>query len=66
MRFYRRIPKIPWTEYISNEEVLRENEGTIILKIRKRELKFMRHLMSKEGLENLTVTRYIDGKRDNG
>lgn len=39
---------------------------TLILKIRKRELKFLRHLMRKEGLEEFTFKGHIRGKRDRG
>lgn len=33
-------------------------------RIRKKQLKFLGHIIRKEGLENLTLTGHIEGKRD--
>ena len=34
--------------------------------IRKKQLQFLGHIMRKEGLENLMLIGYIEGKRDKG
>lgn len=39
---------------------------TLILRMRKRQLKFLGHKMRKESLENLTLTGNIEDKRDKG
>jgi ribosomal 50S subunit-associated protein YjgA (DUF615 family) len=68
MWFFRRILRISWTEKITNKEVL-EKAGTkrsLISTIRKRQLEFLGHVMRKEGLENLSVTGKICGKRSRG
>lgn len=50
---------------VIKKEVLRktETERTFILKIRQKELKFMRYIMRKDGFENLTLKGFIEGKR---
>lgn len=35
-------------------------------RIRKKTLKFLGHIIKKDGLENLTLTGYIEGQRDRG
>eukprot|EP00795_Rhopilema_esculentum_P001375 gene1375-biopygen10045 len=53
-----------WTEHTSNEEVLRR-AGTkrgLLTSIRKRQMKFFRHVMRREDLERLAVTGKIEGK----
>lgn len=59
MFFFRWLMKIPQTEHVGNEEVLRklETQKTLVFRIRKRQLKFLRHIITKEGIENLTPTR---------
>ena len=37
-----------------------------MLDIRKRQLKFLGHIMRKDGLENLILTGWIEGGRDRG
>lgn len=53
---------------MNTEEVLFKNERmlTLVLNIRKRELKFIQHIMRKEGFKNLTLTGPTKGKRDRG
>lgn len=43
-----------------------ETKRTLILNIRKRQLKILGHIMRKEGLENLILTGHTEGKRDSG
>jgi len=68
MWFIRRMLKISWVEHQSNEEVLRKakTERSLIKTIRERQMKFMGHIMRKEGLENLTLTGRIEGRRGRG
>ena len=56
--------RISWTDHLTNEEVLRKakTERSLIKTIRKRQLRFLSHIMRKEGLENLILAGYIDGK----
>lgn len=37
-----------------------------MLKIRQRQFKYLGYITRNEGLENLTLTQYIESKRDNG
>lgn len=55
MWFYRRALKIPWTEHLSNEYVLKEmaTKRTLLLNIRMRQLKFLGFIMRKEGWKKL-------------
>ncbi|MGX9987587.1 reverse transcriptase domain-containing protein [Soonwooa purpurea] len=68
MWFYRRMLRISWTQHVSNYEVLRrmQTKRRLMLDIRKRQLKFLGHVMRKEGLENLILTGRIEGGRDRG
>ena len=68
MWFFRRILKVSWTERVSNDEVLRRAgvERSLLKSIRKRQLEFLGHIMRKEGLENLSITGKIDGRRSRG
>ncbi len=68
MWFYRRMLKISWTEYKSNEEIMRmaDAERNIMKTIGRRQLKFLGHVLRKEGLENLCLTGKIEGQRARG
>ena len=60
--------RIPWTDKVRNEEVL-QRAGTgikLILEIRTKHMRFLGHLMRKDGLENLVLTGKIEGKRSRG
>ena len=60
--------RIPWTDKVRNEEVLKRT-GTgmkLILEIRTKQMRFLGHLMRKGGLENLALTGKIEGKRRRG
>lgn len=39
---------------------------TLIFRIKNKELEFLRHIMKRGSLENLTHTRHTEGKRDEG
>ena len=68
MWLYRRMLKVPWTEKLSNEAVLKrmKRDRTMVSTIRKRQLKFFGHVWRDGGLENLVISGRIDGKRDRG
>ena len=66
--FLRRMMRIPWTDKVRNEEVLKR-AGTgrkLILEIRTKQMRFLGHLMRRDGLENLALTGKIEGKRSKG
>lgn len=47
---YRKMPTILWTEDLSSDEVLKKmkTKRRLILNIRKKELKFRKHIIKKE------------------
>ncbi|GFR58649.1 retrovirus-related Pol polyprotein LINE-1 [Elysia marginata] len=55
MWFFRRMLRVPLTARKTNEEVLKETETTrsLMNRIRRRQAKFVGHIMRREGLENL-------------
>ena len=68
MWFLRRMMRIPWTDRVTNEEVLRRAgvERKLIMEIRIRQMSFVGHIIRKDGLENLALTGKIEGKRGRG
>jgi hypothetical protein len=68
MWFLRRMMKIPWTDKVSNEEVLirTDTERLLMRTIRKRQMEFFGHVIRKEALEQLVVGGKIEGKRSRG
>ena len=60
--------KIPWTDKVSDEEVLRRAEVQRKMKhaMLIRQLKFMGHITRKEDQENLALTGKIVGRRSRG
>ena len=68
VEMFRRMMRISWTEHATNEEVLTraQTERRLLKTIRKTQLEFLGHVMRKEGLENLTMTGKIEGKRSRG
>ena len=68
MWFLRRMIRIPWTDKVRNEEALKR-AGTgrkLILVIRTKQMRFLGHLMRKDGLENLALMGKIEWKRNRG
>ena len=67
-RFYRQMVRISWTDYVTNEEVLRRAGTTrkLINTLRTIQLQSLGHVMRKEGLENLAITGRPDGTRSKG
>ncbi len=67
MWFWRRMLKISWTER-TNEEVL-QGVGVgreLMNTVRSRQMRFLDHVMRRGGLEHLSVTGKIEGKRPQG
>ena len=67
MWFLRRMMRIPWTAKKTNEEVLTEAQTTrqLMTKIRKRQAKFVGHVIRRNQLEHLVTTGKF-GKRGRG
>ena len=68
MWFLRRMLRISWTERKSIREVMEKAnyKRGLLSKIRRRQAKFMGHIMRREGMGNLVTTGKIDGKRAPG
>jgi len=64
---YRRILRIPWTEHVTNVEVLRRTEkGVEILhEVKKRKLQYLGHVMRDQKYEilQLIIQANIVGRR---
>ena len=60
--------RIPWSANKTNEEVLTEAQTTrqLMTKIRKRQAKFVGHVIRRNQLEHLVTTGKFDGKRGRG
>ena len=66
--FYRRMLKISWTDRVSNDEVL-QRAGTkreILTAIRRRQFRFLGHVMRLHQLENVCVSGRLEGRRGRG
>ena len=63
MWFLRRMIRIPWTDKSTNEEVLQRAgvERKLIGEIRTRQMRFLGHVIRKDGLESLALTGKIEG-----
>ena len=68
MWFYRRMLKVSWVDHVSNELVLqRVGAGREMLTcIRKRQLRFLGHVMREEQLESLCLMGKVEGRRGRG
>ena len=66
--FLRKLLKILSTDKECNEDVLSRAQGKrkLMNDIRVRQLNFLGHIIRKDGLENLTMTGRIEGKRSGG
>ena len=62
MWFLRRMMRISWTDKLTNEEVLQRAgvERKLIGEIT-RQMRFLGHVIRKDGLENLALTGKIEG-----
>ena len=68
MWLYRRMLKIPWTAKKTNEEVLAmaKAEREIISNIQQRQMRFLGHILRRDGLEKLVVEGKLDGRKSRG
>ena len=68
MWMYRRMMRISFAQDMSNEEVLKtaKADRSLVKNIRKRQLEFLGHILKKDGIENLCITGFVDGKRKRG
>ena len=68
MWFLRRMLKISWTEKVSNERVLTiaNAKRKFLHTIKKRKMTFLGHVMRKKGIENLSLTGKVEGKKARG
>ena len=65
---YRRMMKISWTERVSNEQVLNRAgaKREIMRAIRRRQLRFLGHVMRRQQMESNCMTGRLDGRRGRG
>ena len=68
MWFIRRMLRISWAEKKTNVNVLREGnvQRSLFKTIRKRQMEFLGHVCRRRGLEFLSLTGKVEGKRDRG
>eukprot|EP00795_Rhopilema_esculentum_P016041 gene16041-biopygen5402 len=68
MWLLRKMMRIPWTDKVSNEEVLARAgvNRRLIKDIRMRQLRFLGHVLWKVIFENLALTGKIEEKRSRG
>ena len=68
MWFFRRMLRISWTERVSNEEVLNRAgaKREIMKMIRRRQMRFLGHIMRKQQLESVCMMGKVEGRRGRG
>ena len=68
MWFWRRMLKVPQTDKITNENILKQvNEKRKTIKeLRKQTSRFIEHILRKGKLENIVTTDKINGRKDRG
>ena len=68
MWFIRRMLRISWTEKKPNINALREEnvQRSLLKTIMKRQMEFLGHVCRRRGLEFLSLTGKVEGKRDRG
>ena len=65
---YRRIMKVSWKEYKSNEEVLSmiNSKRMLVEMIKRRKLAYFGHLVRRDDIQRLLLDGKINGKRSRG
>lgn len=60
--------RIPWTEHVSYEQDLKKmrSRNKLIIRIRKKELKFQGHIIRMDDFENIAPAGRIDGRIGKG
>ena len=68
MWFYRKMLKISWTSHTTNQAVLNRigKDKTLLKNIQFRQIKFLGHILRKDGLEKNILTGKISGTRSQG
>ena len=68
MWFIRRVLRIPWTDKVTNEEMLRRAglKRELMRSIEKRQLQFLGHILRAQGLESDCLLARINGRRAKG
>ena len=68
MWFLRRILRIPWTDRVSNDNVLARAgvQRELMKTVRKRQMSFLGHIYRKNDLEKAVLAGKICGRRDRG
>ena len=68
MWLYRRMLKVSWTERKTNEEVLvmANADREILTHIRERQMRFLGHVLRRDGMEKLVVEGKLEGRRSRG
>ena len=68
MWLYRRMLKIKWTEKKTNEEVLAmaNAEREILKNIKGRQLRFLGHVLRREGMEKTIIEGKLEGRKSRG
>ena len=68
MWLWRRVLKVSWTERVTNEDILLRvgAKRELVSSVRKRQMRFLGHVMRQQELENLSLTGKIEGKRPRG
>ena len=66
--FIRRMLRIPWTDEVSTCEVFhRAGVGKGLMQdMIRRQMTFLGHVIRKDELEIIVLTRYVEGIRDRG
>jgi ribosomal 50S subunit-associated protein YjgA (DUF615 family) len=66
MWFWRRMLKVPWTDKITNEDILKQvnEKRKTITELRKKQSRFIGHILRKGKLENIVTTGNINGRKD--
>ena len=66
--FLRKMMRIPWTEKVSNDRVLERAavDRELLCGIRIKQMRFLGHVLRKDGMECVVLTGKIEGKRSRG
>ena len=65
---WRRIMRVSWMERRTNDSIFEEigKERELLRTIRRRQMRFLGHVMRREQLENLSLTGRVSGRRGRG
>jgi hypothetical protein len=68
MWFWKRMLKVPWTDKITNENILKQvnMKRKTIKELGKKQSRFIGHILRKGKLENIVTTGKINGRMDRG